>query len=111
MARKPKQNAQRNILPNIVHQIFCFVQKKKRSGRIVKKYLESEEISEEHKFNIDRFYLYQRLIRDKTNNYINAKGLAELNKFQEPAYEIYSQMEQLNFIRMNRILLRHFLMN
>jgi len=69
------QNAFRNILPNIIHQIFCFIQKPKRSGQIVEKYLSSSLISIDQKFDVDRFYHYQRLIKDKTNHYINMKGL------------------------------------
>ena len=84
-SKSPMQNAFRNILPNIIHQIFCFIQKPKRSGQVVEKYLSSSLISIDQKFDVDRFYHYQRLIKDKTNHYINMKGLKELNKFQEPS--------------------------
>jgi hypothetical protein len=33
--RKVQQDARRNILPNIIHQIFCFIQKRGRSEKIV----------------------------------------------------------------------------
>ena len=83
----PKSSIQsvfRNILPNIIHQIFCFIQKQKRSGQIVQNFLSSTFIEADKKFDLNRFYNYQRLIKDKTNHYINIKGLKELNKFQEP---------------------------
>lgn len=85
------QNAFRNILPNIIHQIFCFIQKQKRSGQIVENFLRSNQTPQEYKFDLDRFYRYQRLIKDKTNHYMNMKGLKELNRFHEPSCEIYSQ--------------------
>lgn len=43
-AKKQPQNALRNILPNIIHQIVCFIQKQKRSGEVVSKYLTSHQI-------------------------------------------------------------------
>lgn len=33
--KKIKQDARRNIVPNIVHQLFCFIQKKSRSYKLV----------------------------------------------------------------------------
>jgi hypothetical protein len=71
---KGKQNMLRNILPNIMHQTCTFVQKKSRSESSVRKLLEKFDLPYG---TVDRFYLYQRLIKQKNNHYINEDALEE----------------------------------
>lgn len=69
-------------MPNIVHQIFCFVQKQKKSGILVQNYINTHKENKDPEISIQRFYNYQKLIKSKTNHYINEKGIRELNTIQ-----------------------------
>ena len=65
-----------------MHQAFTFVQKKSRSGTLVLKLL--KEFDEKNS-KVDRFYLYQTLIKQKNNNYINEEALNNYCMLHEPA--------------------------
>lgn len=71
----------RNILPNIVHQLVIFVQKKSKSKTIVERILKS--YGKQDKRYVEKFYLYQRFIKEKTSHYLNEDILKEYTKVQE----------------------------
>lgn len=65
-----------------MHQAFTFVQKKSRSGTLVLKLLKQFD---EKTGKVERFYLYQTLIKQKNNNYINEEALNNYCMLHEPA--------------------------
>jgi hypothetical protein len=81
------QNIFRNIMPNIIHQVVIFVQKKSKSKKFVEKVLRASP--EGQCWSIKRFYLYQQLIKEKTSHYLNEEILSEYKKIQEIECELY----------------------
>lgn len=59
--RKVAQNGNRNIVPNIMHQVMSFLHKKNRSEKLVKKLI--LKLGVEEVCSTKRFYLYQSLIK------------------------------------------------
>ena len=91
-----------------MHQAFTFVQKKSRSGNLVGKLLK-EHSTEVGK--VDRFYLYQTLIKQKNNNYINEEALIHYCRLHEPECELFGEEEQKVYLKISRILVKYFIDN
>lgn len=64
-----------------MHQTCTFVQKKSRSGHLVKKLLKSSSANNR---SMERFYLYQGLIKQKNNHYINEDAFDNYSTYHEP---------------------------
>ena len=105
--RKSRQSLYRNILPNILHQIFSFINKKNKSLKCVQKI--NSSFPTEQEIEVDRFYLYQKLVKEKTNRYINENALLLLNQIQDAGCEQYGLGEQATFLKINRMLTLYFL--
>ena len=73
------QSANRNVIPNIMHQLIAFVFKKNRSGGMVNKLLLKEDIEGT---SSKRFYGYLSLMKQKINNYINSDFLLMFMEYQ-----------------------------
>ena len=58
---------------------------------------------------MNRFYSYQRLVREKVNCYINEESLSLLGSFHDPTCQEYSLQEQSIFLKMSQMLAQHFL--
>ena len=59
------------------------MQKKNKSGKVVEKLISRLGLAET--CSVKRFYLYQLLIKDKLNYYVNADSLTVLKDIQEPS--------------------------
>lgn len=106
-SRKSPQNANRNVVPNIMHQVISFLQKKSKSGEVLEKLIQKLGVG--HICNSKRFYFYQVLIKDKLNHYLNAESLLALRDLQEPSCEVYSEEEQRLYNKISRLLVQYFL--
>ena len=80
-------------MPNIIHQVVIFVQKKSKSKKFVEKML--GESPQGQCWSVNRFYLYQQLIKEKTSHYLNEEILSEYKKIQEIECELYPLEEQI----------------
>lgn len=105
--RRTPQNSNRNVVPNIMHQVISFLQKKSKSERLVEKYIKQTGIADI--CSVKRFYYYQLLIKEKLNHYVNADSLAVLRDLQEPLCEVYSECEQRHYNTISRLLIQYFL--
>ena len=105
--RRTPQNANRNVVPNIMHQVISYLQKKSKSEKMVKRVM--KKLGVEEICTIRRFYLYQVLIKDKLNHYINGDSISVLKTIQEPSCTVYSEEEQNLYNKISRILVQHFL--
>jgi hypothetical protein len=56
-----------------------------------------------------RYYLFQKLVRGKINNYVNEETLKELYKVRAEDFEVYPQHEQLVYNRITRTLISEFM--
>ena len=86
--RRNKQDENRNIIPNIVHQILAFVQKKTKSEKIITRIF--EHYNRETSWTVRRFYLYQLKLKDKIDHYVNKETLELFAQLLEPNCEVYS---------------------
>ena len=94
-------------MPNVIHQVISFLQKKKKSEEVLLKVI--SVLGVEESLSITRFYSYHSLIKDKLNHYVNEQSLSILKELQEPACEMYSSEEQQLFNKASRIMVRYFL--
>lgn len=88
-----------------MHQGFTFIQKKSRSKKFVQRLLKTYG---ENEHTIERFYLYQTLIKQKNNNYMNEDALKYYSMFHEPKCEIFDQREQEVYLKISRLLIKYF---
>ena len=52
-----------------MHQVISYLQKKSKSEEVIMKIIAKLGIAES--FSVKRFYLYQLLIKNKLNHYVN----------------------------------------
>lgn len=78
--RRSPQNANRNVVPNIMHQVISFLQKKSKSEKVLLRVIQRLGVG--HICSPKRFYLYQVLIKDKLNHYLNGESLIVLKSLQ-----------------------------
>jgi len=76
------------VVPNIVRLIHSYIQKKGKSQRIVEQLFSKWEHSDS--MNTKRFYLFQKLVRNKINNYVNEETLRQLCRLHSDEYDVYS---------------------
>lgn len=98
----------RNVVPNIIRLILSYIQKKEKSLRVVEKLLANLSASAPGATS-QRYYLFQKLIRSKMNNYVNEDTLSELCKLRPDNFAIYSLPEQRLYSKITRILITEFL--
>jgi len=74
MTKKDKKKAiqleNRNVVPNIIRLILSFIQKKGKSMSLVEKLLRLYN-PDPLNYTLSRFYLFQKAIKEKMNNYVN----------------------------------------
>ena len=76
-----EKNCFRNIIPNIIHQMVIFIQKKHKSRIYVESILKpTKEIP---KLSTNRFYLYHTLVKEKMAHHLNEEILVEFQRIQE----------------------------
>jgi hypothetical protein len=85
MKRNSTENSKRNIIPNEIHQILSIILKKNRSADMVEKLLSkySAKICSTQ-LSVQRFYLYQSLLKEKINHYANEESLRYLLRNLDP---------------------------
>lgn len=105
--RRIPQNVNRNVLPNVMHQVISFIQKRSKSGKLVERAF--ARFPSHPSYSIKRFYLYQLLIKDKLNHYVSKDSLMILKQIQEPNCEVYARSEQEYYNKISRILVFCFL--
>ena len=97
------------MIPNTIHQVLSFLQKKTKSMPYVQKIFAKYEHCET--CTIGRFYLYQLKFREKINHYVNEDTLNILNVLHEAECEVYSEEEQRFYLKVCRVIVHHFLNN
>jgi hypothetical protein len=102
-----RENENRNIIPNEINQIFSFIQKCNKSGYLLDRLL--LRLPHAPQFSAKRYYLYQRLLRNKLSHYTNENSLRIVNELYEPKCESWPEQEQRFYNKLSRILIRHFL--
>jgi hypothetical protein len=107
--KKSKQMENRNVVPNIVRLILSYIQKKEKSQRVVEALLKRYNAGPQSSINIKRYYLFQKLVRSKMNNYVNEDTLRELYRMRPEHYEVYPEQEQRTYNRITRTLIAQFL--
>jgi hypothetical protein len=68
-----RQKEDRNLIPNTVHHIIAFVQKKFKSERLAKKIFSTKNPPAEA--SVCRFYVFHKFLRVKINTYVNETAL------------------------------------
>ena len=106
--KKSSQLENRNVIPNMIRLILSFVQKKGKSLALVDKLLKLHNPDPDH-FNTHRFYLFQKAIKDKMNNYVNLETLREYCKIRKQEFSVFTFEEQKCYNKITKILINYFL--
>jgi hypothetical protein len=72
----------RNVVPNIIRLILSHIQKKEKSFGLVQTLLKRYNPSPASSVSPNRYYLFQKLVRGKMNNYVNEDTLKELYRMR-----------------------------
>ena len=102
-----KQIENRNIIPNVIRLIISFIQKKGKSERIVKNLLEKWSIPS--RCTLKRFYLYQNMVKNKLNSYVNEETIRFLVRTHDDLIDIYDEAEQKVYNKITRVLINYFI--
>ena len=102
-----KQIENRNIIPNVIRLIISFIQKKGKSERIVKNLLEKWESPSV--CSLKRFYLYQNMVKNKLNSYVNEETIRLLVQPHDDLMDIYEESEQRFYNKITRVLINYFI--
>jgi hypothetical protein len=108
-SKKSKQMENRNVVPNIVRLILSYIQKKEKSQRVVELLLKRYNAAGPSSIGPKRYYLFQKLVRSKMNNYVNEDTLRELYRMRPEDYEVYPEHEQRVYNRITRTVVAEFL--
>lgn len=92
------------MVPNIIRLILSYIQKKEKSQKLVE-LLMAKMKQDVGSIGSKRYYLFQKLVRGKINNYVNEDTLKELYKMRPEEFEVYPRSEQLIYNRITRILI------
>jgi hypothetical protein len=76
----------RNVIPNIIRLILSHIQKKEKSQRVVDLLLKRFNATGTSSIGLKRYYLFQKLVRSKMNNYVNEDTLRELYRMRPEEY-------------------------
>jgi hypothetical protein len=68
-----RQKEDRNLIPNTVHHIIAFVQKKFKSGKLTEKIFSTRSPPVDS--SVARFYIFHKILRVKINTYVNESAL------------------------------------
>lgn len=107
--KKSKQMENRNVVPNIIRLILSYIQKKEKSQRVVEALLKRYNVGAQSSIGLKRYYLFQKLVRGKMNNYVNEDTLKELYRMRPEDYEVYPEQEQRIYNCITRTLVAQFL--
>lgn len=86
--KKYPQNSNRNVVPNIIHHVISFIQNRNKSELLVGQLI--ERLGLDLLCSVQRFYLYQKLVKGKLNSYLNMDSLKVFNDIQELSCSVYS---------------------
>jgi hypothetical protein len=70
------------VIPNIIRLILSYIQKKEKSQKLVEHLLKRYNGGLESSIGIKRYYLFQKMVRSKMNNYVNEDTLRELYRMR-----------------------------
>lgn len=56
-----------------------------------------------------RFYLYQARVKEAMNHYVNQSSLSVFCQYADPDFAVYSKEEQDFYLKVSRVVARHFL--
>lgn len=76
------------MIPNEINQIISFLQKRTKSGAILAK-LWKKWAPEDENWSMERFYLYQNLMKEKVGHYSNEASLRLLAQLYEPDCRVW----------------------
>lgn len=97
----------RNVLPNNVSLILCFIRRVKKSGRMVESIL--ARLSPQGEFSTKRFYAYQLYLKDNCTDFKWKQGIEVLVNCLDPNCPSFSLEEQAFYNRLTRILIAQYL--
>lgn len=97
------------MVPNIIRLILSYIQKKEKSQKLVELLLKKYNTGLESSIGLKRYYLFQKLVRSKMNNYVNEDTLKELYRMRPEDYDVYPDAEQRVYNRITRIVISEFL--
>ena len=90
------ENANRNILPNELHQIASFLMKSNKSGHLLNRIMKRNP-PPNPQFKASRFYLYQTGLKEAMNKYGSQQSLKVVAGELEPECCIWEKEEQLYY--------------
>ena len=94
-------------MPNTIHQIFSFLEKKFKSEQKLKKVLKIFKL--EKYCTVKKYYIYQKVLKSKLDNYLTEASIGALFDLVDPSFQIFSLEEQISFIKINGILISYYL--
>ncbi len=111
-SRGRNQNKFRNIVPNLIYQIFSYLEKPQKSGSALSRIIDQEKLDPE---TLKNFYIYQKLLKAKANKYISEKSLKIFNPNESSELtfptNLFTKKEQEAYRRISLKLIEHFLRN
>ena len=108
-SKKGCQNKNRNIIPNIIQQIFSFLSKPTKSKPICQRIFDHLPKPESNEVSIQRYYYFIKQVKERLNHYVNEKSLVALCKVQEIGIDLFNFEEQMFYLKLARILAKHFI--
>lgn len=84
------ENENRNVIPNEINQIISFLQKQTKSGAILER-LWKKYPAPDASYSLGRFYLYQRMLKERVGHYSNEASLKLLSGLYEPDCRVWSE--------------------
>jgi hypothetical protein len=97
----------RNVLPNNVSLILCFIRRVKKSGKIVERVL--RRLDPRGAFSSKRFYAYQLYLKDNCTDFKWKEGIEVLVNRIDPTCASFSIEEQAFYNKLCRILIMQYL--
>lgn len=61
------------MIPNTVHHLLVFIQKKIKSGYLAERLM--RETNKNTNYSLTRFYNFHKMLRTKINNYVNEDSI------------------------------------
>jgi hypothetical protein len=101
------QLTNRNVLPNNVSLILCFIRRVKKSGRMVERIL--ARLAPEGNFSMKRFYAYQHYLKENCTDFKWKEGISVLASQLDARCASFSLEEQAFYNRVCRILIVEYL--
>ena len=97
----------RNVLPNNVSLILCFIRRVKKSGKMLERML--RRLDPRGVFSSKRFYAYQLYLKDNCTDFKWKEGIEVLVNRVDPTCSSFSPEEQAFYNKLCRMLIVQYL--